>query len=190
MELTKEQEIIKQLFKDFLSPYNSRSISKIIGISHAGAFKILKKLEKKEIVKPNRIGNSVIYSLNFDNPITAREIEMVLTIESRSYKRWIEEFRSLENRSEFVILFGSILTNENSARDIDILVVAEKKRFDNINKIIGERNRVSNKRIHLIFQSPEEFKKDINTKNKVMVEIVKKGVVLFGQDKIRKFMQI
>ena len=58
-KLTKEQDIIKLLFKDFLADYNSRSISKLIGTSHPGAFKILKRLEKRDIVKFKRIGKNI-----------------------------------------------------------------------------------------------------------------------------------
>ena len=69
-ELTKEQMIIKFLFKDLLVIYNSRSISKVIGITHAGAFKILKRLEKRGIVTAQPIGKAITYKLNFANPIT------------------------------------------------------------------------------------------------------------------------
>ena len=186
MKLTNEQQIIKVLFKDFLSYYNSRSMSRAIGISHAGTFKILKKLEKKEFVIGKRIGKAVVYSLNFGNPVLCREIETILTIEAQNCRRWLEEFRKLENSVNFAILFGSIIRDERTARDIDILVVADKESYGDVKKIINERNQISNRKIHLIFQSPEEFKKDVSDRNKAIVEIIKTGIVLFGQDKIRE----
>ena len=189
MELSNEQKIIKILFKDFLSMYNSRSISKVIGITHAGAFKILIKLEKRGIVKHVKIGKTKIYSLNTNNPVSNKEIEMVLTIEAQNFKRWLEEFKELKNKADFVILFGSIIKNEESARDIDVLVVAERNKFIEIKRVINERNKISNKKIHLILQNPEEFKKDIKDKNKVMVDIIKSGIALFGQDKLRQMLE-
>ena len=189
MKLSNEQKIIKILFKDFLILYNSRSISKLIGITHAGAFKILIKLEERGIVKHIKIGKAKIYSLNIDNPVADKEIEMALTIEAQNYEKWLEEFKELKNKANFVILFGSIIKNEESARDIDILVIAEKDKFVEIKRVISERNKISNKKIHLILQNPEEFKKDVNNKNKVMIEIIKTGIVLFGQDKIRQMLE-
>lgn len=189
MKTTKEQEIIKTLFKDFQTSYNSRSISKIVGISHPGAFKILKNLEKIEIVKSKKIGKASVYSLNLDNPIACKELEKILTIEAQNNKRWIEEFKTLEDKSEFVILFGSILTNEKTAKDVDILVVAEKTNFNKIKKIVYGRDKLSNKKMHLIIQQPKEFKKDLINENKVTLEIIKNGIVLFGQDKLRKMFQ-
>jgi predicted nucleotidyltransferase len=188
MELSKEQEIIKILFKDFLTPYNSRSISKLVGISHAGAFKILKKLEKREIVKSKRIGNTLVYSLNFDNPITNKEIEMVLLLESQNFKRWIEEFKELKDKLTFFILFGSITRNEKEANDIDILVMADKNKLNKIKKIIAKIQGYTNKKIHLLIQTHENFKKDVNEKNKVMLEIIKTGIILYGNENYRKIL--
>lgn len=187
-KLSKEQEIIKLLFKDFLTDYNSRSISKIIGISHPGAFKILKKLEKKQIVKAKRVGKALIYSLNLENPITLKEIEMVLVIEAQNFKRWIEEFKGLKENSKFLILFGSLTRNEKVAKDIDILVLTEKIKIKAVQKIIGDIQKFTNKKIHPLIQTIDDFKKDVNNKNKTMFEIIKTGIVLYGQEEYRKIL--
>ena len=186
MKLTNEQNALKILFKDFLTAYNSRNLSKLIGISHAGTFKILKKLEKDEILKSKRIGNTVVYSINFENSISKRLIDTILTIEAHSYNRWLEEFKSLDNKVYFAVLFGSILNGAKTAIDIDLLVVGEEENYKEIKKIVEEKNKLSNKKVHLIFQTLEEFKKDLTGNNKVTIKIIKKGIPLFGQDKYRK----
>lgn len=188
-KLTKEQEIIKLLFKDSLMDYNSRNISKIIGISHPGAFKILKKLEKRQIVNSKKIGRAIIYSLNMKNPITCKEIEMVLVIEAQNFRRWIEEFKDLKDKVKFLILFGSIIRNEKTARDVDLLIVADKEKIRNTQKRIKEVQQYTNRKLHLLIQTPQDFKKDINEKNKVMLEILKTGIVLFGQEEFRKIIE-
>src|SRR3989338_4493597 len=101
MKISNEYKAILVLFKDFLSDYNSRNLSKVVGISHAGMFKLLKKLEKREIIKPKRIGKAVIYSLNIDSPVAKREIEMALTLEAQNYAKWLDEFMVLRDISEF-----------------------------------------------------------------------------------------
>jgi len=189
-QLTKEQEIIKLLFKDFLTYHNSRTISKVIGISHAGAFKILKKLEKRDIVRPKRIGKAIIYSLNLENPITNKGIEMALVIEAQNFRRWVEEFKELEDHVRFVILFGSITRNEKEASDIDILIVINKGKYENVNKIIEKKQSILPKRIHSLIQIPKDFKHDINKKNKAVVEILKTGIILYGQEELRRIMKL
>jgi predicted nucleotidyltransferase len=181
-KLTKEQEIIKLLFKDFSADFNSRSVSKVIKISHAGAFKILKKLEKRKIVIPKRIGQAVIYSLNLGNQIANKEIEMIFLLESQNFKRWIEEFKDLESKVKFLILFGSITRNTEQANDVDILIVAEKSKLDEIKKIIKKIQKYTSKKIHPLIQTIDNFKKDVNERNKVMIEIIKTGIVLYKQE--------
>lgn len=187
MEISKEQQIIKLIFKDFLTDYNSRNISKIIKMSHAGAFKILKKLEKQDIVKSKRIGNTLIYSLNTKNPITNKKIEITLISEAQNYKKWTEEFKELKNKVKFTILFGSIIKNEKSAKDIDLLIVADK--FKNIKQILEKRNKFLNKKIHPLFQTIKDFKYDLKNNNKTIINIIKTGIVLFGQEELRKNLQ-
>lgn len=186
IKLTKEQEIVKLMFKDFLTEYNSRNISPKVGLTHSGAFRALKKLGEKEIVKSRQVGKAVIYSLNFENPLTLKEIETTLTIEALNHRMWIEEFKKLEGKAKSVVLFGSILRNEKEARDIDLHVVADKKEYREIKKIIEERNKILPKPIHLVFQTPDDFKSDVKRKYKVTMEIIKMGIVLFGQDEFRK----
>lgn len=186
LRLTKEQEIVKLMFKDFLSEYNSRNISPKVGLTHSGAFRVLKKLREKEIVTSRHIGKAVVYSLNLENPLTLKEIETALTIEALKHRMWIEEFKKMEGKAKSVVLFGSILRNEKEAKDIDIHVVADKKEYGEIKKIIEERNKILPKPIHLIFQTPNDFKSDIKRKYKVTIEIIKTGIVLFGQDEFRK----
>jgi len=188
-KISKEQEIIKILFKDFLNDYNSRSISKPVGISHVGAFKILKKLEKREIVISRQIGRAIIYKINMQNPVALREVEMILTIEAQNNKKWVEEFSKIKKNARFVVLFGSILRNEREAKDIDILIAGEGDRFNYIKKEINDKNLILNKKIHPVYQTIADFKIDVNRKNKVIIDAIKTGIVLFGQEEITKILR-
>ncbi|MDP3027201.1 MAG: nucleotidyltransferase domain-containing protein [Nanoarchaeota archaeon] len=189
MKLSKKQEIIKLLFKDFLTKYNSRSISKKINISHAGSFKILKKLEKEDIVNHEKIGRALIYSLNLGNQIANKEIEMIFLLESQNFKRWVEEFKDLENKVKFLVLFGSITRNAEQANDIDLLIVADENNLEDIKKSIKKIQKYTSKKIHPLIQTIGNFKKDVNEKNKVMIEIIKTGIVLYGQEEYVKLLK-
>ncbi len=185
-KLTKEQEIVKLLFKDFATEYNSRNISPKIGLTHSGAFRAMKKLEAREIVKSRQVGKAVIYSLNLDNPLTVLEINTALTIEAQNNKRWVFEFEGLKGIAKSVVLFGSILRNEEAARDIDVHVIAEKADYPKVKKIIDNKNDILPKHIHLIFQTHKDFQKDLDRKYPMIIEMIKTGIVLYGQDEFRK----
>jgi predicted nucleotidyltransferase len=188
-KLSKEQAIILKLFKEFNESYNSRSISKKVGIGHSGAFKILKKLEKENIVFGKRIGKAVIYKLNMENPIAIRKIELALTFEAEDFGKWLEEFRELKDKFKFSILFGSVLRNEKEAKDIDVLIVASTHEIKEIRNKIEEKNKILSKKIHLLIQSEEDFISDLENKNKVIYEIIKTGIVLYGQENITKYLR-
>ena len=184
MRVNKKYEILKVLFKDFLTSYNSRNISKIVGISHAGAFKILKKLEEQGIVKPKRIGKAVVYSINFENPVACKEVELALVLESQNYKRWIEEFKKLFEGNRIIAMFGSAVKDYSKSGDIDILIVLENnKEIAKINEIVKEREKILPKKIHAIKMTHEDLLKNLMKKDKVMLDIVKNAVVLYGQSK-------
>lgn len=181
-KINKEREILLVLFKDILSMHNSRTLAKIIGISHPGAFKILKKLEGRDIVRSRKVGRASIYYLNFDNDIAKKEIELALLLETNKYKKWVEEFKQLKEISNFVVLFGSIIKNEREAKDIDLLIISKSKEFKEIKRIIEENNNLLNKRVHPIIQSEEDFIKDLLNKNKVTIEIIKTGIILYNPE--------
>lgn len=189
MGLKAEDKIISVLFKDINAMHNSRTISKVVGISHAGAFKILKKLEKEGIVIPKRIGRAVIYSLDLKNPLVKNKVEFSLISESLNYKRWLEEFKGLKDKVKFLILFGSIIRDAKLARDVDILAVAEEPFIREVYKIIKKKNEIAFKKIHLLVQRESDFEEDFLNKNKVTIQILKEGIVLFGHENLTKFFE-
>ena len=97
--------------------------------------------------------------------------------------RWIEEFRFLKEFDGFIILFGSILTKPGEARDIDLLIVQNKKELNQIKKYVSDKNKIMTKRVHALLQTKEDFLNDFKKRNKVILEAIKTGRVLFGQEK-------
>ena len=93
---------------------------------------IIAKLEERKIVLSKKIGQAKIYSLNLKDEIAKKQIEIILTLESRNYKRWVEEFIELKDEVYFTILFGSIIRNEKEAQDIDVLIVSDKSCLNKI----------------------------------------------------------
>jgi len=182
-----EEIAIRKILQSPYEPYNSRNLSKVVGISHPGMFKLLRRLKKEKILVSKRIGKAEIYSLNFENEIAIKKAAFALSLEGYSNMRWIEEFRMLEPYSEVTILFGSILRGGES-KDIDLLVIANKEDFREIKEYIAKKNKVMTKRAHLLLQTEEEFIMDLRKKNKATIEIIK-GRVLFGQDKFVKLLK-
>lgn len=177
----KEREIIILLTKDFTSAYNARSLTKQIKMSPRGALKALKLLEQNNIVKGTRIGKAIVYKMNFD-PYTKKLVALFLFEESQSKAvRWIEEFKDIKAKA--LILFGSILHSKHQ-NDIDLLIISNKKNIPVLEHIIHKKNELMLKPIHPVWQTKEDFKKNMLKKDPVLLEIIKTGIILLGQDEI------
>jgi len=179
------------IFKNPDKDYNANSIAKRIGISSMGALKIAKKLEKDNILIPKKLGKAVFYKLNINNSYVEQYIKFLLKREcelSNPYtKIWINEIKKIKN-ADSAILFGSVLTKNKEARDIDVLFITDKEKFYKLKKEIEEINFINIKKIHPIYQTKEDFKNNIIKEDKVVLNAIK-GIIVFGEDLIIKLLK-
>lgn len=178
----KEKEILRVLAKDFSTYYNARSLSKQVGMSHRGTLKGLKNLEKLGILKNKTIGKAIIYDVNF-NEYTAKLLPVFLFEEAQNKTpRWVEEFKEFKEVNA-LILFGSVLRGKRY-NDLDLMIISKSKHFKTLEQKIEEKNRVLTKPIHPIWQTLEDLERNIRKPDKIVLEILKTGIVLKGQELI------
>ncbi len=179
----KERESLLILFKDFTAFYNANSISRLLGISHVGAQKIFKRLLEEGILKDQKIGKSIIYKPKLEDDYVCKLIAFLLADEANNFRRWKEEFRDLFKKNRIILLFGSVLKDYAKARDIDVMIVVEKKGYKEVIKIIKEKQELLPKRIHSIELTANDLIKNIKKRKEAVIDIVKNAVILHGQDK-------
>ncbi len=189
-----ENKILKILLKQFSLDWTITSLANEIKISRVGIWKVLKKLEKEKLIILMKIGegktSTTIIKLNWENPILEKKLSLILTEEASDHQRWISNFEELKGKSEFTLLHGSVLTSLKEANDIDILeVVSNKKNFLEIEEIIQKIQKTQIKKIHLESFTKIEFKEEIKKPNKIFIDVIKKGIVLFGQENFIKFIR-
>ncbi len=194
MAIKRSYEILKIILKDISKTHTITSISKERGISRVGSWKLLQELKKENLIILTPIGPEKTsvqrVSLNLENPLLEKTLSLLLTEDSLEQNKWRYNFKELENSVDFLILFGSILYSPKQANDIDILsVVSNEKDFVKISKIISKIQVTQDKKIHALNLTEEELKKELENKNKAYTEALKKGVVLFGQDRFIKFIR-
>ena len=187
-------EILKVLLKQFTANWTITSLAKEINRSRVGIWKVLKKLEKEKLIflSPIGEGKTSIFSvnLNWENPLLAKKLSLILTEDALENQRWINNFGELENKVDFLILYGSILHSVKEANDIDILgVVSNKSNFQKIEETIKKIQKTQIKKIHSENFTKNEFKEEISNPNKVFIDAMKKGIILFGQEKFIKFVK-
>src|SRR3989338_7126919 len=179
----KERETVLLLLKDYTTFYNANSISKILQISHVGAQKILKRLLQQNIVISRTIGKSIIYKLNFADDYVHSLVVFLLADEANHFKRWKEEFKELFKKDRVVLLFSSSVKDYAHANDIDLMIVLQNKEVTEVNAIIKKKEEMLPKKLHAIKLNHQDLLENVKKKDKAFIDIIKNGIILYGQDK-------
>jgi predicted nucleotidyltransferase len=179
-----EKEIVLRIFKDFTVDYNPSNIAKKVGKTRVGTFKALNFLEQDLIVKGKNMGKARFYWLNLDEEYARSNVATLLMEEAKAYNRWKSEFKELSGDVDIIILFGSIVKNEASAKDIDLLLVYKKENNDKVNRIIKEKNEILTRKIHPVKQTMDDIKANIKKRDKIIISAIKDGIVLHGYGRL------
>ncbi|MDO8550950.1 MAG: hypothetical protein Q7S39_12485 [Ignavibacteria bacterium] len=181
-----EMLFVLSIFKSPEIEYNANSIAKHMGISSMGALKIAKRLEKENILTSRELGRARFYKLNFNNDYVRQYVKFVLKRESEQapvyIKRWVTELRKIRG-ADFAILFGSVLKKHEEAKDIDVLLITDKRRFPKLKKEVDEINLINTKKLHPLYQTRKDLKENIKKRDKPVLDAIK-GIIVFGEDKI------
>ena len=187
LNLTK---IVEFLFRNIPNRFNVNQISRELKISVGSAYKILKSLEKKSVLVSLKIGNGIYYALNLDNKEAENITELVL-IESRNKSLsknshasiYAKDFKDGEKLSKAIILFGSILERKDT-KDVDILFIIDKGKSKAVEDFCMKLSNLRPKRTNPLLMTMADFKKNIKKQDKVIADILKKGIILFGEDAV------
>ncbi len=179
-----EARVINFLFRNFSKDYNINQIARELKLSPRGAYKILKKLELQKILSSQRIGNNIIYKVNFEGDVTSDVCQFALAErETTPYLRtWINDLQLLKEITEIAVLFGSILTKEKQAGDVDVLLVFPKENLAKVQEQIKKINQIKSKKVHTIVQTKEDLLNNIQKRDPAILEEVKTGLILWGRN--------
>jgi len=153
-----EFSVLSFLVRNFTERLTIRSIAQRLGFSAAGVFNILKKLEKQNIVVGQRLGTGLFYSVNFENRIG-------------------------EHLAAIVLLYS----DDKITFDVEQLKQAKAAIFDKKNLLLITDNvtelNVSIPNVNVIVKTEDEISDLFRKKDQETLQLLKKGVVLFGEDK-------
>jgi DNA-binding Lrp family transcriptional regulator len=187
MLTTKEKAVLKLLMTSVDSDYSINNIAKMCGLAPNGAFKILKKFEKEGILTTKKIANIKSYKINFENTKSEAILELVLTStpEGRIQHRF-EDLKELQEITKSSILFGSYITSAKEPHDMDVLFVLDKEKFKEFKNRLSTIKDIILVRIHDVIQTEIDLKNNLLKKDKIIIDILQKGIVLWGQRTILK----
>lgn len=154
-----EFSVISFLVRNFAEKLTIRSIALRLNFSPAGVFNILKKLEKENIVVGEKLGTGLFYSINFENKIAEHLAAIVLL---HSEEKIEFDFEKIKQAKAAIFDKKNLLLIADSVTIVDISV-------PNLN---------------LIIKTEEEVIDLLRKKDSQTLQLLKNGIVLFGEEKI------
>ena len=155
-----EFSVINFLVRNFTERLTIRNIAQRLDFSAAGVFNILKKLEKQNIVVGQKLGTGIFFSINFDNKIAEHLAGIVLLYSDEKFEKINTE--QLRNAKAAIFDKKTLLLVTDNITVLDIT-------FPNI---------------EIISKSEEEVINLLRKRNLEILQMLKKGIILFGEDKI------
>jgi len=173
------------LVRNFKERNSINQIAKRLKLSPMGAYKILKKLEMANAIKAEKIGNAVYYRANLDEEIGRKLAEFVLVqseFNNTFAKVYADDLKKLKDVALSCILYGSILKVGKEAKDVDALIIIEKKNYKKVSNKLADIQQIATKRIHDIRMTKEDLAKNLKKGNEAMIDMLSYGQVLWGAD--------
>lgn len=184
---TNEGKVLLLICKDFATDYNANTIATKLGITRRGALNIVKTLLKEELVMSRQYGKAMFYKVNSTSSYTKEILKTILATEARQQaKRWMDQFEKLFHLTEGIIIFGSAVRNYTQAQDIDLVIVLNKKNISMAQQMVKVENNTSLKPLHVVWQSRLDFIKNISKSDPVLLNALKYGYVLHGNELVLK----
>ena len=181
-----ELQIAKYLFKHYKDRFNPRQLAKLLDVNHAHANKLCSILSDKQLLAREEIGNSIYYSYNYSNNLSLQFMGYVLSLDEKEFPKWLAVLlHSLQKFKQYLTLgavFGSSI-KKKEFNDIDVLLVYEAKRSNEIKKIKEEIRKSE------LIEKPIRYlditEKDIlsNKEDKVFYSIISENLIFYNPEK-------
>ncbi len=166
------------LFNDDLN-YYVREISKLINVHPSQVLKELSNLEDLNIIVKHKKGNLSIYKVNKSN-IFLKDLKNIF-LKTEFVGKNIKD--KLEDKVKYCLIFGSFAKGiENSKSDVDILVISDVLKENELLNITQDLENSLNRDINYILWNNKDFIK--KSKNNHLLKTINKDkiVMLIGDE--------
>ncbi len=164
--------------------YSINDLAKECDLTPSGCHKMLKKLEKEEIVKAKKIANIISYKLNFEGNNTKSILHLVFvpdTLEGRVKLR-AQDLGPMKEYTTICILFGSYVTSKQHPSDLDILFVIKKSGYQKYKATLATVRDITPLKIQDVIQTAEDLEENFKKNDPVIIAAIRFGIVLWGFD--------
>ncbi len=178
-----EKKVIKYLLVNFNLDKSINEVAKDCHLSPNGAFKILRKLEKENILHQKNVANIKAFKVSCNSSKARHTLELAFMdkIEGRLEHRY-QDLLPLQQVVKICIAFGSYITEKKSPDDLDLIIVINKEEFSDYKKKLAEIQELIPVKIHDVLQTKTDFINNMHRDNKVIKKALQEGIVLWGYE--------
>jgi DNA-binding Lrp family transcriptional regulator len=177
----KEKKVLRMILFAFDADYSINQIAKECKIAPNGALKILNKFKNEGILTIRDIANIKSYKINFEDEKAELILELALMQDlDNKIKNRLDDLKEMKGIADSSIIFGSYLTSKDPD-DLDILFILKKENYKNYKESLKNIKDIMPIKIHDIAQTKEDIEKNIIRKDLIVLDAIKKGIILWGQ---------
>ena len=193
--------MVKNLTKyDVLVPFTSfesyhlRELARFFGKHHYTISRHLSALMQENVIKMEKRGRENIFSLNLNNPLTLKHLEIAENIKLISFieelqnnlKSLFHDILSLR-MFDMCVLFGSYAKKTYDIHsDIDLLIIPSYKRVIELESELTKLSKRWGVVISPIYLTWNDLRKNLMEKDETTNEILRSHVCLVGVEKFLK----
>ena len=178
------EKALKILFTDYLHSYNAFNLKEHLAMSDVGSLKLLRRLKQQNIVTSKNMGNAIFYRPNLERMYVLKLLELIFldhSYLSNYVKGWIEELKVFIPKTKALLLYGSILTKDKKAADVDVcFILKDAEDYQEIQKEVNKINIRNRLKIHSLYLTPQEFEKKLIGQDAVTLNLIKTCIVIHG----------
>ena len=177
-------QILKLLIGRNAERFSINQISKLRGINYKTAYLNVKRLEKLQLIKAEKLGNTTSCTFSFKNHTLTYEAEILRKDEFLAKNKGLvvlyTQLLKVKNPFFCALLFGSYAKGKQTqGSDIDLAVISSDESYEQVRKEIS----ILPLKLQLLHFKPEEFEASLKTTEfNVCHEIVKSNIIIFGTE--------
>jgi predicted nucleotidyltransferase len=175
------QDILRLYFSNTGGQYYLRELERLLGYSAGNIRRELLKLQRDDLLKTQKIGNLLYYSLNQNHPLF-EELKSIVSKTIGVEASLIAALSSLPN-VKAAFIFGSFASkSEKETSDIDVMIIG-KPDVSLLNEKVRELEQRLKREINLSVYSWREYQAKKRAKRGFIIDLLKgPKIMLIGRE--------
>lgn len=196
IEISKAASVLEVFRHRIVESMSIMQISKLLKLSYEPTYRRVRQMQKQGCLEKK----SGKYKINLKNSAVIKILEFLADQERKKilkkYKKLqklnqLIDFSEKKSSVSYIILFGSYAKGRPEKNsDIDLFIVLErngfkktKKQIETIFSFVKETNISEKYEVSPIFAQTSDVKEMIDERKPIMSDIIREGMVIFGEGK-------